>query len=497
MNGYRHSGRFLAVMTFAACLGFAAAPRAIAAESAAPLPVLGVDPLPQGTVMENHDCALQHWIERGFTGAVLLHIDTHDDLRVVPAERLSTLRALYARGETSAMARKGCGGSAGLFNEGNYLRAAAELGVVREIVWVMPFTFLQGDDSGIKLLSYLENAGFPKADRETFRLVDGWYRGTVGGIPVTLCDQERLPKLAEPVLLSIDVDFFPFAAVSRGRTPLGEIRALFQALREVRYAVRDVVLTYSVQGGFMPVDLRWVGDAVLEALRNPAIYQGQRPPERWENLQHLALLHDRGREGEAAMMSMALALVEKQPHDPALLLYAALATVGHGGDSALKYAEEACEQDRGYCVGLRVIGLQYLEQGDVETGVRCYTAGERLLPGMTYGQFERGIALLEAGRTPEALAVFEEISAREGAFPIGLLIGEIQLSAGDRAAARRSFDKVLAVIEQAPNVGVSDEMVAEAVRRAAVFYREEGLTRQAQLLETDPRLRRPITGEKP
>ena len=189
-----------------------AAPCALAAESASPLPILGVDPLTHGAVMENHDCALQHWIERGFAGAVLLHIDAHDDLRPVDAGKLAALKGLHARGEVAAMARKGCGGKDGLFNEGNFVRAAAALGVVREVVWVMPFTFLRGDDAGKALMSYLEKAGISQADRESFHLVDGWYRGAVGGIPVTLCDQERLPRLTEPVLLSIDADFFPFAA---------------------------------------------------------------------------------------------------------------------------------------------------------------------------------------------------------------------------------------------------------------------------------------------
>lgn len=491
------AGALLLCCLALAALGGPAAVSGAGPTKTAALPILGVDPLPQGVVLENHDCALQHWLERGFRGAVLLHVDTHDDLRPVSADNLATLKALLDRGDIKGMARKGCGGRAGLFNEGNFLSAAVALGVVREVVWVLPFRFLDDEAAAVKLVKYLEEAGFSRADRESFRLVDGWYRGAVRGTPVTLCEQERLPKIAEPVLLSFDADFIPFAAAARGRTPLGEVRALFLALREARYEVRDAVLSHSVQGGFLPLELRWVADAVQETLRDPAIASAGRPPERWENLQLLGLLREQGQPAEPRLMSMALALVEKQPHDPALLYYAALGTAAHGGDAALRYAEEACKQDPAYCVGLRALGLEYFARRDLDVGLQFFAAADRLLPGLALGQFERGLALLDAGRTPEALAVFEEIVVREGALPIGLLIGGVQVAVGDRAAARQAYDRFLAALGRAPSFVVPDEEVAAAVRRAAAFYREEGLAAQAQALEDDPRLRWPRAAERP
>jgi len=79
------------------------------------------------------------------------------------------------------------------------------------------------------------------------------------------------------------------------------------------------VLSFSVQGGDLPPDLRWLGGAVVEVLRDPAVVFSEKPPERWDELQHLSALGDAGPEAEEKMLGVALALLEKQPHDQALL----------------------------------------------------------------------------------------------------------------------------------------------------------------------------------
>lgn len=477
-------------------LGLLAVPGAAAPEPPAAWPILGVDPLKQGTMMEDHACALRHWVEQGISDAVLLHIDTHDDFRTLRPGVAESLNSLRAHADLPSLTPAGCGGTSDLFNEGNFVRAAVALGVVKEVVWVVPFTFLSETDAGDRLQRYLRQAGFSAVERESFRLADGFYRGVVANVPLTICVQEHLPHLGESILLSIDADFFPFAAFYRGFTALSEIRALFSALREARYAVRDVVLSYSVQDGYLPVGLRWIGEAVVELLRDPSLVQSKDPPERWKALQQLALLKTRGEKGEAELLDRALELLANQPHDPALLLYAAEAVVRHGGDEkALTYAVEACKIEKGYCVGLREIGLQLLERGNFAAGSLFFAAGDRLLPGMRYGQLDKGMALVKIGRTSEAMEIFEEINARAGAFPVGFVIGALQELAGDRKAARLSFDKALAVVESSPYISVTHLEIEEAVKRAAAFYREEGLFREAGLLENDSRLRMNNAGE--
>jgi tetratricopeptide (TPR) repeat protein len=153
--------------------------------------------------------------------------------------------------------------------------------------------------------------------------------------------------------------------------------------------------------------------------------------------------------------------------------------------------------DRGYCVGLREVGLRFLERGDVEMGLSFFAAGEKLLPGMEYGQLDMGIALMKAGRAAEAMAALEKVRGRDGAFPSGFLIGLIHLHLGDRTAARLSFDAALTAIEQLPDIQVARGEIAQVISTAAAYYREEGLLRQAERLEGDPRLRLPVPQAEP
>ena len=50
-------------------------------------PVLGVDPVNDIGVMENHSEALVRWIKKGIKDAVVINIDTHDYVRWIPEEK--------------------------------------------------------------------------------------------------------------------------------------------------------------------------------------------------------------------------------------------------------------------------------------------------------------------------------------------------------------------------------------------------------------------------
>jgi len=474
---------------------------AVHAAPAAPpasLPILGVDALAKGTVVESLQDVLAHWVERGFSGAVLLHIDAGVGLHTVATENIAALAGLAGRRDLEGLTKAGRSGAGRLFDAGNVVRVAAGLGIVREVVWITPFPFPEEDDAGRKLKDYLGDAGFSARDSDTFSPADGCLRGRAGDLPVLLCNQERLPMITDPVLLSVDAEYIPYAADRRGITFLTEMRALFSSLRAARYAVLDAVVAHSVLEGNLPPDLRWVGEMVVHILQNPGVVLVDNPPERWNALQMLATMGTSGQEKEMEMLGVALSQLEKQPHDPALLLYAAEASAGHGGgERAQAYAEEACRKDRGYCVGLRELGLRFIERGDAETGLRLIAAGEKLLPGMEYGQLNLGIALMKVGKAAEALEVLENVRERRGDFPSRFLIGATQLFTGDRAAARLSFDAALAAIGRLTEIQVTRSEIAQAVAIAGAFYREEGLMQKAEQLEQDARLRLPAPEVRP
>ena len=479
-------------LALSAFLGLLAVRCHAASEPPASFPILGVDPLVKGTQLEYHQDALSHWLGLSFAKMVLLHVDAKSGMSTLEPEKLSMLKGFAGRRDVGGLTRVGHEGLDSLFNDGNFVRAAVELGMVREVVWVMPAAVPDGENADGLIADFLGRAGVSSLDSATFRPGGGCYRGRIAGVPVSLCGQERLPAIQGPVLLSIDAGYFLAAAAWRGIDPLSEIRALFRSLRAARYAVADAVMAFSILDGELPPDLRWLGEAAVQMLQDPVVAQGDAPPERWRALQKLSTLGRSEQQEQMQMLGYALAQLETNPHDPAFLLYAAAASDRHGGgERALAYAEEACRMDRGYCVGLRWAGLRFLERGDVETGLRFIVAGEKLLPGMTYGQLDIGIALMKVGRATEALEALEKLRARDGAFPSDLLAGLVHLHRGDRDAARLAFDRALTAVDQSPGIHVEREEIARAIEIAAGYYREEGLLRQAERLEGNPRLRLP------
>ena len=462
------------------------------APPAAPLPVLGVDPLPQGVVIDNHADVIARWVGMNVVAGILLHVDTNDALGSLEPGKTEAIRALVGRRDVAGLLLAGRAGKSGLFRDENFVRAAARLGLIREIVWVVPFSFIGDADAGPKLKRVISREGWSAEEIESFRAAEGCYRGRMEGLPMTICSQERLPVLDASVLLSLGSDYVPVAAVQRGISVLEEIQGLSAALRAAHYSVRDAVVANPVQRGRMPVNLRWVGEAMVDSFRTPALTLGDQPPERWVLLQKLYQWSLNGQQGEGELLNGALSGLEKHPHDPALLVYAAEASARHGGgEAALKYAEQACSVDPGYCVALREFGLKFVARGKLDIGGRFFATEQRLQPGMEYEAFRKGIALLWLRDPVEALKAFEIAGNEDGGFPSGFMIGALHAAAGDRAAARLAFDRACVLFEQSPGLAVMQLEVAHAIEKAVDFYREEGLVSQAERLAADPRLRTP------
>jgi tetratricopeptide (TPR) repeat protein len=141
--------------------------------------------------------------------------------------------------------------------------------------------------------------------------------------------------------------------------------------------------------------------------------------------------------------------------------------------------------------------VRLLVSGDLDGAELFFAAGERMRPGMLFGQLARGLALQHAGRLEPALKAFLALSDGGDPLPAALLAGALQVRLGDRQAARRQFDRALEALQTAPEMDLADPYTVQAIREGARLYREENLARQADLLENNPRLRLPPKEEPP
>lgn len=455
-------------------------------------PLLAVDPLPDVAELECRTETLPRWGTRGFTGATLLLFGVNPGLHPLGEARSAELAEVRRSGGTGSPDLVGletAGDSCSM--EAGFVRAAAGLGVVREVVWVTPFDSFHSPDPVESLRADLKHAGIADDDARAFVLQSGCFRGTAGGVPLAVCGIGSLPPVPGPLLLVIDAEYILAAAAAAAAkpatNPVAEIRLLLSALAARRYAVADAVLSASVAEGRVPPVVRWVGETVAQALHDPKLLAGSEQARRWDKLQGLAVLLGKRQYTEVFHQVWQLLVIHGE--DPALHLFAAEAQVGLGKlEEALESAEEACRLHRGYCYGLLEIGSKLFAAGDIDGGERFFASGLRLRPGMTYAQFDRGLLLLASGRPEQALAVFQGLSDGGRAFPGGFLAGALLLESGDRPGAARHFDRALAALRFEPDAAADHSATFEAIGAAIRFYREEGLFGNAELLEANPRL---------
>ena len=438
-------------------------------------PVLGGEQIIDVRIVEDHRDALRHWQEKGIRNAVLINVDAHDDLKRIPASDIEGLKkrmhppGIHTDGENLAEAANN-----------NFIYVAAKLGIVKKVIWVVPTTYAIYADSGTRLVSLLKMYGFHDEDIVTFEQTGSHFTGAVDGIPVIICDPETLPDLNEPVLFSVDVDFFPAMINDTSfiitKTVTDTLRAIFAK----EYEVRDSLVSYSINGGFLSISYRWVGNLVIDLLRMPALLEEERLPTRYLFLQRADMLMLMKRYDE--LLHHLSPYIGVNDIDPSVYIYAAQAYHGLGDrGNSFYWAEKACLAEKTYCYGLPELGIFLLDQYGIESAEMFFARGYGLCPDMDHGQFRFAMALKEAGKLDEAIRYFKTFRECYGAFPVDFYLAETYLRKGDEISALTFYDSGRSAIRHDPSLlsGFGD---FRALESAAAFYETRGFSSHAREL---------------
>lgn len=453
-------------------------------------PVLGRDPITSPLMVEDHCEALAHWAEKGIRDTVLINIDTHDDMRWIPEDRLDALRSIHRNRDWQRFRGAAGLGDNGLYHIGNWIYAGGRLGIFREVYWVIPFEVLSMEDPDSKMRRFLKEYGFTDQEIQSFSLNGRQFRGTFHGVPLTLCDLKSLPDISSPLLLSIDTDFFPPYSTVHEKSYLPALHELFTALYAKKYRIRDAVVSYSVNGDFLPPHLRWVGDTIGTVLEKPGMIE-QEPTELLTLLQQVD--NDYRGTDSAAMLRFIESWEARYPA-ASLQAYKALAhTLRNDPESALRAARESCARDKRYCTLLPYIGTYYYSRGNYAVAEKFYLAGFAANPSMANGLFQYGHCLRQTGRVREAIAWYEKDEAANGPFPTRFLIAEMYLLLGDKKAATASLAKAVEGLEKNRYAEVVNNETARAIYAALDFCDREGLRELASTLRKKPTVIRMFT----
>lgn len=450
-------------------------------------PVLGSAPVGSPLMVEDHSEALAHWVEKGIRDAVLINIDTHDDMRRVPETKIEALRDIYLNRDWQRFRGAAGLGDNSLYHIGNWIYAGGRLGIFREVYWVIPYDVLSVNDPGARMRRFMQDYEFTDEEIRTFSLRGGQFRGTFHGVPLTVCDIRSLPDISSPLLLSIDTDFFPPYSTAHEKSYLPSLHELFSAVYAKKYRILDAVVSYSVNGDFLPPHLRWVGDTIGMILEKPG-FINEEPPELLTLLQQV----DNDYRGtDAAAMLAYIAGWEARYPVPALEAYKALAhMLRNDPESAHRSAVKTCAMDRSYCTLLPYIGTYYYGMGNYAIAERFFLAGFAAAPRMANGLFQYAHCLRQTGRVREAIAWYEKDEDVNGLFPTRFLIAEMHLLLGDGKAAAASITMAVEGLLKNRYADVINDETARAIYATLEFCDRQGLRDLAAALRANPAVTR-------
>lgn len=378
---------------------------------------VGIDPIPAVHLFENHSSSLIVWRRAGVRDRILVHLDGHADLDWLPDVTIARLAAADPQ-ELGALELHPYAVDATTlerFGIWNFVYPAARLGIVREYVWVVPDGTLADAQAAGELihrmiLGKMQMIGLDEA--QTIHSAGRVIRGTVLGLPITVCELADLPVFDEPVLLDVDLDFFTTrSATSQEVMPRPWIAPglLVDRLRARALRADIATLSLSTMGGYLPPACRWLGPAMVTALKRGPGADG----ERWRRRAEADAAAEAGE--ESAAIDAWSRLAAEQPDDGSLwyALSRAYERSGRGtlASEALAKAVAAdpvLEDARLFEADGLWMNQRFAEALDV---YRAHRRKRPTGPFSAYALRREAGCLLRTGRDDDAIATFRKVIA--------------------------------------------------------------------------------------
>jgi hypothetical protein len=445
-------------------------------------PILGIDPIPNVARFEDHSEALIHWAEAGIRDAVIVNIDTHDDIRRISKEKVMELEDIYMRKDWNALEEADSLSDKSLYNVGNFIFAAAKLGIVKEAYWIIPFAHFSYPDTADRLRTFLGAHGFVDEDIKTFKMSDKCFRGSTDGIPLYICGIEALPEINEPIILSFDLDTMPTAAFEYKGDKTFAIQKIFDAFFNKRYRVLDAIVAYSVNGGYMKVIDRWLGDEAAKVIADPT-YRGS---QLWDALKQADIAYKQKRLGKS--MDQLMPKLGMFAQEPSVQMYIAYGSFELGLiEDAFSYAEEACLSDRNYCYGLIEMGNEVHLSGS-DKWEKFYRRGHELNQDMNYKLINFALSLRNTDRLDDSLEIFFRHRKMNSRYPVDFMIGQTYLMKGNEKESKKYFDSARIYMRSSLYAKIKHVVEMDAIKSAYDFYMKRGMQDSALELKNNPKL---------
>ena len=444
--------------------------------------ILGVEPV-QGIVQcQGSSDAFLELAKRGRRETRILHLSSRGNLAGMPRKGISELRDLTAAGRWEDIRRRANGEDHGFLTDDNYLFAAARIGPVKEIIWVLPSRVLEYSDAERRVQALLASGALGpfSADAASFRFKQGCLAGSAADVPVTICTMETLPPLAGRVILDLDAGFFQPYAVERGMNVLAGLKTFIEQAATRKIAVSGVFLRSTLREGTLSPLYAHVAGQAAEVLGDPALVQAA-PPETWRLRDLASAMLDEGSAGDA--LSLLADSRKTYPGDRPLEMMNGMAAALAGSTAqGSDLLSGLCRDDRASCFALVHVGRELQARGKTDDALRSLDAALRadpeFIPALT------ALAEIRA-RQKDAegeLACYRRILAREETAEVRLRAGDSLVLLKRPDDAGREYRRALALLAERTESRPPGGALQGSLRRARELFQQQGDRRALESL---------------
>ncbi|HVO76810.1 MAG TPA: hypothetical protein VMT60_02390, partial [Candidatus Bathyarchaeia archaeon] len=247
--------------------------------------VIGEQPVKQVISVENDVDALRAWSAKGAKASVLIRIDPSDGMTVFPANLMDDMNAAagYLRRRNTDVLQK----IAPLIEHGGTVSLGYMAGMYKRVVWVTPSVRSVGETPVEVLKNFLvTRRGYPAAALADFKVDGKWISGSITGVPVTITSLADLSlREGENAVVDINLSYFTAMKLADPSYRMGT-KSLLGFLRELgaKNVRADLVtVNLSTQDNLVPMDLRYYGAVVRDALEKPGFLTGAMPAK-WRSM---------------------------------------------------------------------------------------------------------------------------------------------------------------------------------------------------------------------
>lgn len=388
--------------------------------------------------MENHDKAYYIWKEANVKEKILIHIDAHHDIWFIPKDSQITIA--------------------------NFICKALEESIVKEVYWVVPDKTWDSKKTKKQVLKHLKRISRRYPGGPTpIRIEKNQISTQIIGRPLKVCTLDSLPEIKENVLLDIDVDYLVIPYVSYGKTDKhGELpwcwpQELIGKLNSKKIKSNLITIAYSVEGGYTPLEWKYLGDELALRLQNEN--------DQHDQIKGIELI----KEGAIAACSNNFALAEKKYLEaqellptiavPAVPEYhlALLYSKQEKDDKAQKFYKQAIAKDPSYVTPYNSKAINYFKDKLFKEAENEHHKVLKIDPNNAYALLGLGLIEFKRKKLNEAKALLKK-SLKENEYLV-----DAYYTLGDIFFRERKYEEAKIAYEEALKLTLSGHKSLKAL----------------------------------